>query len=857
MDDKLITNVSELVNQIYTYLLNYFQNSIISEFIGIVLTLDIIHWSAFLFLLAVAVLVFIYKKVSTKQLSDSPCYIGLDNLYENHNHFMGLVLFASLVFVPYSYNVTGHEVKFLKYIGLGILGILVCYLVWIPIYITRYLLVLKWKQETLKLFENSEFVIFDCHKSEVIKYTWKEKEAEKLYSAFIAKISSSQKILENELEYYKKGLNKDKVTDSYLNQSRTAIIHVDSKENSLKSEDKPIKSVKKPIILEEQQVNPPKEWTIANHFCFWIVTIIALTIAWKEGGWWWLFAFFIMGCVINYIEEKDKPKGADVTNKPINEDIKSKDPALSALAEQKITKPSVPVLQNDSNNKTEPKSKESSPAFGIWTFIAFAIAFFAGGFWWVFAIGMGLAWIGKKNENKEEETNVQVATPVINTNIPTNNLSDWAKQLTDICAQYSGNDYYVAELIPQHKLKNAMKIYPISSGGTVIALIDATVFGSASNGMAIGEMGISWHDDLSMKNKTTSMNWDDFSIQEIKRDGLKIILGDGNIFDMGGSTFDKDKVVTLLKSIQKAYLIKEPKLQLNNNNAFVGRPTKSKKDYLTGELKQRSNQNIVNSDNWVEQLANICSNYSATGFYVGESIPQKNLKYAINEYPTPDNGKIIGLFDATTLGSIQGMAIGEYGVSWHNRKSYGYGSYLWKDFAHKIISLDGSILRIGKSGIFELKIIGHSEFNNIVVELLQSIQHAYLVREKEHPQPEDLIDQLSIQLTNHKKNDFIPKLNSVNLKNTPIDVNLASFDVLLGLPGIGAAEAKSLIIEREKIGFFNSFDQVSNFLKLKPHHANQWKSRIIVKPNTSSLNLSKETTPERQVHKPLGGRTID
>jgi DNA uptake protein ComE-like DNA-binding protein len=847
MDDKFITNVSEFANQTYTYLSNKFQNSIFSEFTGIVLTLDINHWLVFLFLLTVAVVVFIYKKFSTKQLSDSACYIKFDNLYENHNHFMGLVLIASLVFVPYAYNVTGHEVKFLKYIELSMLGILICYLVWIPVYITRFFLVFKWKQETLKMFENSAFSIFDCHKSQVIKYTWKEKEAEKLYSAFIAKISSSQKILEKELEYYKKGLNKDILAGSHLDQSKTAIIHFDSKENSTKSEDKSIKSVAKTIKLEEQQVNTPNKWTIANHFYFWILTFIALIIAWKQGGWWWLFAFLFMGGVINTIEEKDKSKDADVTNKPINEDVNSKTPALSVLAEQKITKPSVPVSQDDSNNKTEPKSKESSPAFGIWTFIAFAIAFFAGGFWWVLAIGMGLAWLGKRNENKEG-VKVQVATPIISTNIPSNNLSGWATQLTNICAQYNGNDYYVAELIPAQKLENAMKNYPIPNGGLVIALIDATVFGSAGNGMLIGEKGISWHNGFSTKSRFTSMKWAYFSAQNVSHDNTNIMIGAENLFNMSGCSFDKNKIIDLFKAIQQAYLLQETNQQLTQANDFS--------KYVSNQQKH----GLVSTGTWIERLTKVCLGYSSDGFYVGELLPQDKLQYAMKEYPTPDNGKIVALIDTSAFGSIQGMAIGEHGVSWHNRSAYGYSSFRWKDFSEKVISQEGEHLKIGKGAIFNL--IGDSQQNKTLVAFLKNIQHIYLERENEYKQPEDIIDQVLFQDSANQKDrkisrDIPHKSESVKVTDSLIDLNTADLDTLLGLPGIGVAEAKNIIKQRDVAGPFSSTKQVFDFLKLKPHHANQWKARVVIKESTSPQNLNLDTLPKPEIHRPLGGRTID
>jgi len=142
---------------------------------------------------------------------------------------------------------------------------------------------------------------------------------------------------------------------------------------------------------------------------------------------------------------------------------------------------------------------------------------------------------------------------------------DWENQLTEICSRYSGNDYYVAELIPPHKLGHAVETYPVPGGGRgrgrVIALFDATVFGSAKNGMAIGTKGISWHNIA--ETKSESMTWDDFSkvrVIRLKNDNVLLVHGIPAIsceFNMGACGFDKNKAVELLKTIQSGYSQRE------------------------------------------------------------------------------------------------------------------------------------------------------------------------------------------------------------------------------------------------------------------------------------------------------------
>lgn len=133
--------------------------------------------------------------------------------------------------------------------------------------------------------------------------------------------------------------------------------------------------------------------------------------------------------------------------------------------------------------------------------------------------------------------------------------ADWLLELTNICSTYFGEDYFVADIIPQNKLKNAMKNTSFPMDGKVISLIDSTLFGSVEKVMVIGQHSLCWYNEQDQK--TISKSWSEFSNVEVKLSEFAIEMGVGNTFNMTGSRFDKDQMAELLKAIQFAYIQRE------------------------------------------------------------------------------------------------------------------------------------------------------------------------------------------------------------------------------------------------------------------------------------------------------------
>jgi len=205
---------------------------------------------------------------------------------------------------------------------------------------------------------------------------------------------------------------------------------------------------------------------------------------------------------------------------------------------------------------------------GFLTIVAFVIAWNAGGWWWLIAIVMGLVWGGKQEEKKkavaapnqpvvvaEPNSTPTSADPTGDARNPTeqlSNVNDWVIQLTEICANYSAGDFYVAELIPEQKLNNAKRTYPLPGGGKPVALIDTTLVGAADDGMLIGEHGVSWH-NLATETKVSSLRWRDFLTTTLLLDGSKIKFGEIGVFNTTGNGLGKEKILELLGAIQVGY----------------------------------------------------------------------------------------------------------------------------------------------------------------------------------------------------------------------------------------------------------------------------------------------------------------
>lgn len=127
-------------------------------------------------------------------------------------------------------------------------------------------------------------------------------------------------------------------------------------------------------------------------------------------------------------------------------------------------------------------------------------------------------------------------------------------EILNVLNRFAGEDIHIYEDIPQNKLQTAIKSYPIDNNDTVLALIDATVFGSAKVGMAIGIKGIYFKNDWSTPTRKSFFSWEDLKGKKVEKGSMFcILISPGSEFNVSGATISRDVLINLLNSLIELY----------------------------------------------------------------------------------------------------------------------------------------------------------------------------------------------------------------------------------------------------------------------------------------------------------------
>ena len=127
----------------------------------------------------------------------------------------------------------------------------------------------------------------------------------------------------------------------------------------------------------------------------------------------------------------------------------------------------------------------------------------------------------------------------------------------EVVRGFSSEDYYDYGNIPSTKLDNAIQSYPVDRNDTPMALIDATVFGSAQNGMVVGLRGVYWNNGFSSAiSKENFLSWQELgrSSSDVAAARSKVILKQGYEFDMAGSSMKPRILANLLNELRALWM---------------------------------------------------------------------------------------------------------------------------------------------------------------------------------------------------------------------------------------------------------------------------------------------------------------
>lgn len=125
------------------------------------------------------------------------------------------------------------------------------------------------------------------------------------------------------------------------------------------------------------------------------------------------------------------------------------------------------------------------------------------------------------------------------------------KQVLGVLQNFHCEGFYVTPDIPRKKAENAYASYGMPASVNVYAIVDATVFGSAKNGLAFTSEGLFWKNDWTTTSAKTHMSWDEFKstaqLRAVK--GSELLLGNACAFGMAGSGMKPKVLLQLMEKL--------------------------------------------------------------------------------------------------------------------------------------------------------------------------------------------------------------------------------------------------------------------------------------------------------------------
>mgnify|MGYP000031082844 CR=1 FL=1 len=128
--------------------------------------------------------------------------------------------------------------------------------------------------------------------------------------------------------------------------------------------------------------------------------------------------------------------------------------------------------------------------------------------------------------------------------------ADWLPDLFKPYAHLSS--LYLSPNIPEKKLRNARKFCEVPDEEDVLALLDCTVFGSASDALLFGVKHIFFRNFIAQNGRPGRLLYGDLAVMSLQRGNEgELLFAEGQIANVSGSGLSVTDLMSLIRELQK------------------------------------------------------------------------------------------------------------------------------------------------------------------------------------------------------------------------------------------------------------------------------------------------------------------
>lgn len=221
------------------------------------------------------------------------------------------------------------------------------------------------------------------------------------------------------------------------------------------------------------------------------------------------------------------------------------------------------------------------------------------------------------------------------------------QQVQGVCARYTASDWWVDRDLPADRLANARQAWRRPPGDDVIAFLDATVFGSGKEGLAVLPDGIVWHSGGASKERC-EYTWRELATVPVRACGSLMQIGRGAL-SLAGAQMKREDLAACLRELQRLALAAGA--QRAPAYAPEGRGFPAAGEDFADAAEMRA----------------LLAGFAGSWLHASPDIPARKERGAREAMRIPPDEGVLALVDATVFGSGKdGLVIGTRGIYWRN-----------------------------------------------------------------------------------------------------------------------------------------------------------------------------------------------